>query len=63
MPLYTPTILKLCPPMRMDWSIGLIAPKKYLRMVSPMTQTRAFVLQSVSVRSRPAETVRLVTMP
>ncbi len=40
LPSYTPMISKLLPPMRIFCPNGLIAPKKYLRMVSPMTTTR-----------------------
>ena len=49
--------------MRSSCPIGLIAPKKYLRSVSPITHTRARLLQSASVRSRPAEIDMLVTSP
>ena len=49
--------------MRRFCPIGLIAPKKYLRSVSPMTQTRARLLQSASLMSRPADIDMLVHSP
>ena len=63
LPSYTPMISKLLPPMRIFCPSGLIAPKKYFRMVSPMTHTRERLVQSASEISRPAEIVWLVTSP